>query len=55
MEKVYYYIDRHQDEYNKLLMDFCNQPSISIDNIGMKEMANLVQKTLLSAQKSEIN
>lgn len=48
MEKVYKYIDEHQEEYIQLLKDFCNQPSVSTENIGMKEMAALVKKTLVS-------
>lgn len=48
MKKVYSYIESHQDEYIKLLKDFCNQPSVSAENIGMEEMAALVKKTLVS-------
>lgn len=48
MEKVYQYIEEHQQEYLQLLIDFCNQPSVSTKNIGMKDMAELVKKTLSS-------
>jgi len=48
VEKVFSYIECHRDEYIKLLKDFCNQPSVSAENIGMEEMAALVKKTLVS-------
>jgi len=56
MEKVYQYIDEHQEEYIELLKSFCNQPSISSQNVGMREMADLVKETLesLDADVEEI-
>lgn len=57
MDKVYQYIDEHKEEYVQLLKDFCNQPSVSTKNIGMKEMAQIVKKTLtsLGAKIEQIN
>ena len=46
MDKVFAYIDAHQDEYISLLKAFCSQPSVSAQNLGMKEMAQTVQNTL---------
>lgn len=48
MEKVYKYIDEHREEYLALLQKFLRQPSISTANVGMREMATLVESTLES-------
>ena len=45
MTKVWEYIDAHQDEYIALLEKFVNQPSISAQGIGLREMAELVRQT----------
>jgi acetylornithine deacetylase/succinyl-diaminopimelate desuccinylase-like protein len=42
IEAVWKYIDEHQDEYVELLKKFCSQPSVSAQNWGMREMAQLV-------------
>ncbi len=56
MEKVYQYIEEHKDEYIELLKKFCNQPSISTENVGIKEMAQMVKETIdsLGAETEEI-
>jgi len=46
MEKVYKYIEEHQEEYIELLKKFCSQPSISAQNIGIEKMAQMVKDTL---------
>lgn len=46
MEKIREYIDTHRDEYLALLQKFLRQPSISTANVGMREMADLVEQTL---------
>ncbi len=45
MTKVWDYIDAHQEEYIALLEKFVNQPSISAQGIGLREMAELVRQT----------
>ena len=46
IEKVWHYIDDHKDEYLELLKKFVSQPSISAQNIGISEMAEMVCSTL---------
>lgn len=46
MEQVLKYIDEHQDDYIELLKRFCAQPSVAAQNLGMRDMARLVQETL---------
>ena len=46
MEKLYQFVEENRDRYIKLLVDFCNQPSVSAQNIGIEEMAALVKSTL---------
>ena len=46
MEKVIKYIEEHQQEYIELLKKFCSQPSVSAQNWGIQEMAQLVRDTL---------
>ena len=43
IEKVWQYIDAHREEYLELLKRFCSQPSVSAQNIGIREMAELVR------------
>ncbi len=45
-KKVWAYIDEHKDEYIELLKKFCAQPSVSAQNWGMREMAELVRDTV---------
>ncbi len=56
MEKVYQYIEEHQEEYIEIFKKFCNQPSISTENVGIKEMAQMVKNTVesLGADVEEI-
>ena len=44
--KLYQYIDDHAEEYIALLQQFCRQPSISAQNMGLREMAQLIMQTL---------
>ncbi len=46
MEKVYKYIEDHQEEYIELLKKYCSQPSVSAQNLGIQEMAQMVRDTL---------
>lgn len=46
MDKIREYIDMHREEYLALLQKFLRQPSISTANVGMREMADLVEETL---------
>lgn len=46
MDKVYEYIDNHKEEYMEILKKYCAQPSISAQNIGIQEMAQMVMDTL---------
>ena len=46
MEKVFAYIDEHQDEYIELLKKFCSQPSVAAQHWGIDEMATMVQTSL---------
>ncbi len=46
MNKVYAYIEEHKDEYIAVLKQFCAQPSVAAQNLGIEEMAAMVQKQL---------
>lgn len=46
MEKVFAYIDAHQEEYIALLKKFCSQPSIAAQHLGIEEMAAMVREHL---------
>lgn len=46
IEQVWRYIDDHKEEYLALLKKFCSQPSVSAQNWGMREMAELVRQTV---------
>lgn len=48
LQKIYDYVDAHAQEYIELLQKFCRQPSISAQNIGMREMVNLILEELSS-------
>ncbi len=41
MQDIYEYIDAHADEYVRDLQTFVRQPSISAQNVGLRECANL--------------
>ncbi len=45
-KKVWAYIDEHKEEYIDLLKKFCAQPSVSAQNWGIREMAELVRDTV---------
>lgn len=45
-KKVWAYIDEHKDEYINLLKKYCAQPSVSAQNWGMREMAEMVRETV---------
>lgn len=45
-KKVWDYLDEHKDEYIELLKKFCAQPSVSAQNWGMREMAEMVRDTV---------
>ena len=47
MKELYDYIEQNQEIYLSLLEKFCNQPSISIEDVGMEDMAELVKETLI--------
>jgi acetylornithine deacetylase/succinyl-diaminopimelate desuccinylase-like protein len=55
MQDVYQYIDDHRDEYLEQVRTLCRQPSISAQNIGIQETAEMV-KAMLEAigAKAEI-
>ncbi|MDR1765830.1 MAG: M20/M25/M40 family metallo-hydrolase [Lachnospiraceae bacterium] len=46
MKELYGYIDRHAQEYIALLQKCCRQPSISAQNVGIREMAALLVEEL---------
>lgn len=48
MEKVYTYIDDHTNEYVDTLRQFCRQPSISSEGVGMQEMAEILKEEMES-------
>lgn len=53
MEKVYQFIEENKDKYIDWLLDACRQPSVSTLNIGMDEMAKMVED-YLQVTKAEI-
>src|SRR5690625_4449313 len=53
MEKVYQYIEENKDKYIDWLLKACEQPSVSTLNIGMKEMAKMVEE-FLKVTKAQI-
>ena len=48
MNKVNAYIDAHLPEYIRILKHLCRQPSVSAEQSGLSEMANLVAETMQS-------
>ena len=52
MNDVYAYIDAHASEYIELLQKLCRQPSVSAQNYGMREMADLLVEEL---EKTGVN
>ncbi len=46
MDDILGYIDDHLPDTIRRLQDFCRQPSIAAQRVGMAEMAALVQRTL---------
>ena len=46
MQKVFQYIDDHKEEYIELLKKFSAQPSVSAQNWGMREMAEMIRENL---------
>ncbi|WP_408011239.1 M20 family metallopeptidase [Pseudalkalibacillus sp. A8] len=46
MDKVFQYIDEHAEQYLDWLVEACNQPSVSAQNLGMTEMKELVKRFL---------
>lgn len=46
VQKVWEYIDEHKEEYLAILKKFCSQPSVSAQNWGMREMAEIVRDTI---------
>ena len=51
MKRLYDYVDAHKDEYIALLQKFCRQPSISAQNVGIREMVDLIVKELETVHK----
>jgi acetylornithine deacetylase/succinyl-diaminopimelate desuccinylase-like protein len=49
MDRVFQYIDAHQDEYVALLRELCRQPSIAAQGIGLPETAEKVEGLLAEA------
>lgn len=45
-KKVWAYIDEHKEEYIDLLKKYCAQPSVSAQNWGMREMAEMIRQTI---------
>ena len=45
-KKVWAYIDEHEQEYIDLLKKYCAQPSVSAQNWGMREMAEMIRQTI---------
>lgn len=46
MQDILDYIDQHQDRYIEMIQTACRQPSISTQNIGIAEMAELCKSML---------
>ena len=49
LQKVYRYIDAHADDFVKNLVRIVRQPSVSAKNEGMRECAELVERTMREA------
>lgn len=49
MEKIYEWIDQHQDTFVKELQDFLRQPSISAQKIGLEECADMTLQIMKKA------
>ncbi len=49
MQDIFNYVEAHKEEYMDMLFSACRQPSISAQNIGIREMANLVSDFLQKA------
>ena len=49
LQKVYRYIDAHADDFVKNLVRLVRQPSVSAKNEGMRECAELVERTMREA------
>ena len=47
VEDIFRYVEDHASEYTEMLYSACRQPSISAQNVGMREMATLVRDLLL--------
>ncbi|MFM1654777.1 M20/M25/M40 family metallo-hydrolase [Brevibacillus sp. B_LB10_24] len=47
MEQVFRYIEENRERYINWLQELCRKPSVSTENRGIKEAADLVQKLLL--------
>jgi len=52
VDKFRSYVDSHHDQFIAELQDFCRQPSVAAQNLGMREMA---QKVLARLQKLGTN
>lgn len=52
MAKFESYVDSHRDQFIAELQDFCRQPSVAAQNLGMREMA---QKVLAHLQRLGAN
>lgn len=48
LDTVNAYIDAHLPEYIHILKQLCQQPSVSAEQSGLREMANLVAQTMQS-------
>jgi len=46
MKDIYAYIDAHADEFIADLQTFVRQPSVSAQNIGLRDCAELVRKMM---------
>ena len=46
LKELYDYVDAHAQEYIELLQKFCRQPSISAQNVGMREMVDLIRQEM---------
>ena len=46
MKEIYEYIDKNVDEYIKDLQLLIQQPSISAQNIGLQDCANIVKNMM---------
>lgn len=46
LKKLYEYVDAHAQEYIELLQKFCRQPSVSAQNVGIREMVDLIKQEM---------